>query len=70
MAAAVAQRHVKPATLDVAHLKAVWRGEVVDSYPQMALIATMALALRGLGQNREQAFATAEQYWTARDKSI
>jgi anthranilate phosphoribosyltransferase len=65
-----AQRHVKPATLDVEHLKAVWRGDVVDSYPQMALIATMALALRGLGQSREQAFATAEQYWAARNKSI
>jgi len=30
----------------------------------------MALALRGLGESREQAFATAEQYWAARDKSI
>ena len=65
-----AQRHVKPASLDVEHLKAVWRGDVVDSYPQMALISTMALALRGLGQPREQAFETAEQFWAARDKSI
>jgi len=65
-----AQRHVKPASLDTEHLKAVWRGDVVDSYPQMALIATMALALRGLGQDREQAFATAEQYWAARNTSI
>jgi anthranilate phosphoribosyltransferase len=64
------QRHVKPASLEPAHLKAVWRGEVVDSYPQMALISTMALALRGLGQSREQAFETAQQYWDARDKSI
>ena len=51
-------------------LKAVWRGDVVDSYPQMALISTMALALRGLGQTREQAFETAQQYWDARDRSI
>lgn len=65
-----AQRHVKPASLDIEQLKAVWRGDVVDSYPQMALIATMALALRGLGQGREQAFATAEQYWVARNTSI
>lgn len=65
-----AQRHVKPSSLDIEHLKAVWRGDVVDSYPQMALISTMALALRGLGQPREQAFETAEQYWAARDKSI
>jgi hypothetical protein len=40
-----------------------------DSYPQMALIATMALALRGLA-SREQAFETAQQYWDARNKSI
>jgi hypothetical protein len=51
-------------------LKAVWRGDVVDSYPQMALISTMALALRGLGQDRVNAFATAEKYWEARDRSI
>jgi hypothetical protein len=43
------QRHVKPASW-TEHLKAVWRGDVVDSYPQMALISTMALALRGLGK--------------------
>ena len=65
-----AQRHVKPASLDPEHLKAVWRGDVLDSYPQMALIATMALALRGLGHPRAQAFALAQQYWDARDKSI
>ena len=65
-----AQRHVKPASLEPEHLKAVWRGDVVDSYPQMALISTMALALRGLGQSRDQAFETAEKYWAARDKSI
>ena len=65
-----AQRHVKPAGLDPEHLKAVWRGDVVDSYPQMALISTMALALRGLGTPREQAFITAQHYWDARDRSI
>ena len=65
-----AQRHVKPASLDPQHLNAVWRGEVVDSYPQLALIATMALALRGLGTPREQAFELAQQYWDARDPSI
>ncbi len=65
-----AQRHVKPASLDPQHLKALWRGDVEDSYPQLALIATMALTLRGLGHPREQAFALAQQYWDARDKSI
>lgn len=70
MAAAVGAASRQTASLDIEHLKAVWRGDVVDSYPQMALISTMALALRGLGQSREQAFETAEQYWAARDKSI
>ncbi|PMY65572.1 MULTISPECIES: glycosyl transferase family protein [Pseudomonas] len=64
------QRHVKPAALDPEHLKAVWRGDVQDSYPQLALIATMALALRGLGILREQAFEQAQHYWDARDRSI
>jgi len=65
-----AQRHVKPATLDPTHLLAVWRGDAEDSYGEMALISTMALALRGLGKNRDDAFATAHQYWDARDRSI
>ncbi len=56
--------------LEPEQLKALWRGEVEDSYPQLALIATMALALRGLGHPREQAFELAQQYWDARDKSI
>ncbi|AZD03198.1 glycosyl transferase family protein [Pseudomonas chlororaphis] len=64
------QRHVKPASLDPEHLKAVWRGDVQDSYPQLALIATMALALRGLGMPREQAFEQAQHYWDARERSI
>ena len=64
------RRHVKPATLDPQHLLAVWKGEVEDSYPHLALISTMALALRGLGLPREQAFERAEEYWTNRDRSI
>ena len=65
-----AQRHVKPASLDPTHLMAVWRGNVEDSYPQLALLSTMALALRGLGTPREQAFELAKSYWDNRDKSI
>ncbi|APC14678.1 hypothetical protein BLL42_02635 [Pseudomonas frederiksbergensis] len=65
-----AQRHVKPASLDPEHLKAVWRGDVLDSYPQLALISTMALALRGLGTPRDEAFVRAQQFWDARNKSI
>lgn len=61
-----AQRHVKPASLEVSHLLAVWRGESGDSYGEMALVATMALALRGLGHSREAAFTQAQQWWAAR----
>ena len=64
-----AQRHVKPASLQPEHLLAVWRGETQDSYGEMAVVATIALALRGLGKNREQAFEEARRYWAER-KSI
>jgi anthranilate phosphoribosyltransferase len=64
------RRHVKPATLDPQQLVALWRGEAEDSYPQLALIATIALALRGLGMPRTEAFEYAEQYWANRDRSI
>lgn len=64
------QRHVKPAKLEPEHLKAVWRGEVQDSYPQLALLSTMALALRGLGTPKDQAFERANHYWERRNTSI
>ena len=64
------QRHVKPSSLEPEHLKALWRGEVEDSYPQLALLSTMALALRGLGTPREEAFELAQSYWDKRDKAI
>lgn len=63
------QRHVKPAQLDPDHLRAVWRG-AEDAYGELAVVATMALALRGLGQPRESAFAQAQAYWQGRNPSI
>lgn len=65
-----AQRHVKPSSLEPEHLKALWRGDVEDSYPQLALLSTIALALRGLGTPRKQAFELAQRYWDNRNKSI
>ena len=61
-----AQRHVKPDSLDPQHLLAFWRGEVEDSYGRLAVFSTLALALRGLGEPREAAFAHAEAIWQAR----
>ncbi|MBF6622451.1 MAG: glycosyl transferase family protein [Pseudomonas stutzeri] len=63
-----AQRHVKPAQLDPQHLLAVWRG-AEDAYGELAVVATMALALRGLGQPREAAFEQARHYWEQRNPS-
>ncbi|MNC74620.1 hypothetical protein D3C75_1260070 [compost metagenome] len=60
---------MKPASLQPEQLLAVWRGHAEDSYGELAVIATMALALRGLGNDREQAFATAQRYWSARNQS-
>lgn len=65
-----AQRHVKPESLDPARLKAFWHGELEDAYGYLAVIATMATALRGLGLAREDAFAQAKIRWDARLQSI
>ncbi|MFV9681405.1 glycosyl transferase family protein [Pseudomonas sp. NY15367] len=64
-----AQRHVKPEQLDPTVLSAFWRGEREDAYGQLAVVATMAVALRGLGMSREQAFEQARQRWDARLRS-
>ena len=61
-----ALRHVKPEQLDPEHLLAVWLGQAEDAYGHLAVIATMALALRGLGESRETAFTHAEQLWQQR----
>ncbi|MPT20582.1 MAG: glycosyl transferase family protein [Pseudomonas sp.] len=64
-----AQRHVKPERLDPAVLGAFWRGEHDDAYGRLAVIATMAVALRGLGLDREAAFQQAQQRWDTRFQS-
>lgn len=61
-----ALRHVKPEQLQPEHLLAVWQGTAQDAYGQLAVVATMALALRALGEPREAAFARAEQLWQQR----
>ncbi len=63
------QRHVKPERLDPAHLQAFWRGEAEDAYGRLAVLGTMALALRALGTPREEALLQAQRYWEARDTS-
>lgn len=63
------QRHVKPESLDPDWLLAFWRGEVDDDYGRLAVLATMALALRALGTPREEAMVRAQRYWDERDRS-
>lgn len=64
------RRHVKPAQLDPRHLLAVWEGREEDAYGELAVVATMALALRGLGAPRDTAFVQAHDYWQSRHSSI
>ena len=64
-----AQRHVKPESLQPQHLQAFWRGEVEDAYGRLAVLSSMAVALRGLGIPREEAFKQAQQRWDARNTS-
>ena len=59
-------RQVKAQTLDAERLLAVWRGSEQDLYGEQAVLATMALALRGLGRERDTAFTEAEQMWANR----
>lgn len=65
-----ALRHVKPERLEPQVLVEFWRGEREDAYGELAVVATIALGLRGLGRDREAAFAEARQRWAARDRSI
>ncbi|MDX1451733.1 MAG: glycosyl transferase family protein [Oleiphilaceae bacterium] len=64
------RRHVKPESLSIEHLQAVWRGETEDEYAQGAIISTCALGLRMIKEcDIQTAMAEAEQLWITRDKS-
>lgn len=45
-------------------------GREGDAYGHLAVLSTMALALRALGKNREEAFKEAAHYWATRNESI
>lgn len=59
-------RQVKAQSLDAERLLAVWQGTEQDLYAEQAILATMALALRGLGRERDAAFSEAAQMWEKR----
>ncbi|MDF3936318.1 glycosyl transferase family protein [Pseudomonas citronellolis] len=64
-----ALRHVKPERLDPQVLVEVWRGQREDGYGELAVLSTMALALRAQGRDRDSAFAEARERWAARNRS-
>ena len=57
---------------DWKHYKAVWAGEKEDSYGLQAVIGSIALALRSLGEadDAAQAYSKAETLWYARHDSV
>ena len=56
--------------LDIEHLRNVWRGEACDEYGELAIIGTLAIALRLLGKvtNCDEAMRLANDYWEGRNR--
>lgn len=63
-------RQSQPERLDVAHLRAVWRGEGSDEYGELAITGTIAIALELLGKaaTPDAALALAQSWWQARNR--
>ncbi len=61
-------RHAAEEAFDLEHFLAVWRGKAEHEYGEMAVIGTLALALRVLqrADSQEQALALASRYWQDR----
>ncbi len=58
-------------TLDVEHLRNVWRGKADDNYGELAIKGTIAIALHLLGRasKHDDAMQLAEKYWDKRDRN-
>lgn len=65
------ERHAPEEEFVLADFLAVWRGEQAHEYGEMAVIGTLALALRTLRRaaTQEEALATARAWWAARDRA-
>lgn len=65
------RRHVKEETLDLQHFINVWRGDAQHEYGEAAVIGTLAIALKLLGDadSQESAQTMAQALWEARDRS-
>ena len=64
------KRHVKPENISPEGLLALWNGDVHDEYGEMAVIGTMALALKQVKslESQEEALDMARQAWKGRNK--
>ena len=64
-------RHAAEEAFDLDHFLAVWRGEAEHEYGEMAVIGTLALALRVLqrADSQAQALSLATGYWQQRHQA-
>jgi anthranilate phosphoribosyltransferase len=64
-------RQAPDESMDLARLGALWRGENSDDYGESAVIGTLAIALRTLGEatNPAEAEKQARSLWSERDRS-
>jgi anthranilate phosphoribosyltransferase len=67
----VEPRQVPDESMDLARLGALWRGEVDDEYGEAAVVGTLAIALRTLGEAGDAAGALkrARALWSGRDRN-
>ncbi len=63
-------RQARDEEMDIGRLRAVWRGDIEDTYADAAIAGTVAIALRTLGRAEPQgeAQASAEAMWRERDR--
>lgn len=64
-------RHAPEEAFVLEDFRAVWRGDTSHEYGEMAVIGTLALALRTLrrADSPDEALATARAWWQARDRA-
>ena len=62
-------RQEQPENFDVEHLRNVWRGNANDEYGELAVVGTIAIALRLLGrvENFDEALQFAKKWWVDRN---
>ncbi len=67
----VEPRQVPDESMDLTRLGALWRGEVDDEYGEAAVVGTLAIALRTLGEAGDAAGAEkrARALWSGRDRN-